>query len=91
VFNRRNTLSILRIGHLVPTKDLSPKRVFNTASYALLCGSAGTTPFITSNPSIFTQYYRYRYPFFTQIIYNVHINNVREIGFKQKELKEYER
>jgi hypothetical protein len=32
VFNRRNTQSILRIGHLVQTKDLSPKRVFNTAS-----------------------------------------------------------
>ena len=32
MFNRRNTQSILRIEHLVPTKDLSPRRVFNTAS-----------------------------------------------------------
>ena len=33
MFNHRNTQSILRIEHLVPTKDLSPRRVFNTASY----------------------------------------------------------
>jgi hypothetical protein len=32
VFNHRNTQSILRIEHLAPTKDLSPRRNFNTAS-----------------------------------------------------------
>ena len=35
MFNHRNTQSILRIEHLVPTKDLSPSRVFNTASYSV--------------------------------------------------------
>jgi hypothetical protein len=32
VFNRRNTQSILRIEHLAPTKNLSPRGTFNKAS-----------------------------------------------------------